>query len=346
MTAPPLGSGELLALAEKYRALLDLRRRRDAGLEPPTRETLRALSRAYPGSLRELDTLGGDELARRAAALAAAAGGGPEEPWDGVDRRLPPPHARGPRNQGRDRPALPRPKLPGSVGVPFLPGRARLSDEALAPWVERAGALAGWPLDAAAVRALAQPPQGRIGPVVLTLLGALSRCPRRPSRPRCFPRAARRRIPWVMSALVNRLLRRGAPAAEAVVEEVDGHVRAVTYDDLRTRAQSVATRLAPDGEGLGGAPIAFPCRARRGLRRGACSGFCSRAAPPSRCRRCTRRPELERLLEDAAPDTGARHGRPPSRRRRWPRLANKSCCSIGTPAPPSPGPRGPPSRRG
>jgi hypothetical protein len=69
------------ALAGKYRALLALRARRDEGGAPATRDELRALAAQFPDCLHELDTLGGDELARRATAAAAAATGGPREPW-------------------------------------------------------------------------------------------------------------------------------------------------------------------------------------------------------------------------------------------------------------------------
>jgi len=69
------------ALADKYRALQALRTRRDSGGAPATRGELRALAARFPGCLRELDTLGRDELARRAAATAAAAIGGPRERW-------------------------------------------------------------------------------------------------------------------------------------------------------------------------------------------------------------------------------------------------------------------------
>src|SRR3954471_9027519 len=71
------------ALADKYRALLALRSRRDEGGPPATRAELRGLAARFPGCLRELDTLGRDELARRVAAAAAAATatGGPREAW-------------------------------------------------------------------------------------------------------------------------------------------------------------------------------------------------------------------------------------------------------------------------
>jgi hypothetical protein len=75
------GPDVLDALARKYRALAALRARRDGGGEPATRGELRALAREFPGCLRELDTLGRPELARRAMAAAAAAAGGAREPW-------------------------------------------------------------------------------------------------------------------------------------------------------------------------------------------------------------------------------------------------------------------------
>jgi len=71
----------LEALAGKYRALLALRGRRDEGGAPATRAELRALAARFPGCLRELDTLGRDELGRRAEAVATAAAGGAREPW-------------------------------------------------------------------------------------------------------------------------------------------------------------------------------------------------------------------------------------------------------------------------
>ncbi len=69
------------ALARKYDRLVQLRSRRDADGPPASREELRALAAEFPGSLRELDTLGDAELRRRAAACAAAAAGATPEPW-------------------------------------------------------------------------------------------------------------------------------------------------------------------------------------------------------------------------------------------------------------------------
>jgi hypothetical protein len=80
-TSTAASPGTLAALARKYEALVALRARRDGGGAAATREELRALAAEFPGCLRELDTLGGDELARRAAAAATAAAGGAREPW-------------------------------------------------------------------------------------------------------------------------------------------------------------------------------------------------------------------------------------------------------------------------
>jgi hypothetical protein len=80
-TSAAATSDQLDALARKYRALVALRDRRDGGGAPATRDELRALAAEFPGCLRELDTLGPSELARRATAVAAAASGGPCEPW-------------------------------------------------------------------------------------------------------------------------------------------------------------------------------------------------------------------------------------------------------------------------
>jgi hypothetical protein len=83
--SPAFEAADLRALARKYQALARLRTRRDEGGTPATRAELRALAAEFPGCLRELDTLGPAEIARRAALCteaAAGAGAGPEpEPW-------------------------------------------------------------------------------------------------------------------------------------------------------------------------------------------------------------------------------------------------------------------------
>jgi hypothetical protein len=98
------GAEELHALARKYRTLVALCARRDqqqqpqpheppplsegtSGSEPskgsePPAAVLRSLAREFPGCLRELDTLGAAELARRAARVTEAADAGAvTEPW-------------------------------------------------------------------------------------------------------------------------------------------------------------------------------------------------------------------------------------------------------------------------
>ena len=79
--APTIAPGALAGLARTYRALAALRARRDGGGPAATRDELRKLAGEFPGCLRELDTLGAEELSRRAVAAAAAAAGGPREPW-------------------------------------------------------------------------------------------------------------------------------------------------------------------------------------------------------------------------------------------------------------------------
>jgi len=79
--SPTLPRARLEALARKYGRLVALRGRRDGDGPAATRAELRALAAEFPGALRELDTLGAAELARRSAACAAALGGEAEEPW-------------------------------------------------------------------------------------------------------------------------------------------------------------------------------------------------------------------------------------------------------------------------
>jgi hypothetical protein len=144
---------ELLALQRKYQALAALRARRDQDAGPsPARATLRALAREFPGCLRELDTLGGAELIRRASRLAAAAQGGPREPWMAWISAY---HA-------VMRAAL---AVKGRTSAPEPIDLAALAEEA--------SRIAGVPLDPRFVDEVARPPQGRIGIVVLRALAAL-----------------------------------------------------------------------------------------------------------------------------------------------------------------------------
>jgi len=74
-------SAGLEALIRKYQRLAALRARRDGDGAPATRDELRALAAEFPGCLRELDTLGPAELARRTTACLAVAAGAAPEPW-------------------------------------------------------------------------------------------------------------------------------------------------------------------------------------------------------------------------------------------------------------------------
>jgi hypothetical protein len=160
MALPPLSPAvdDLRALAAKYRQLAVLRVRRDAS-GGTTRATLRALADDHPGCLRELDTLGLEELERRARVTAAAADGGPREPWMAwvwAYHRL-------------MQATLLVKRAVGRGGTPGDETRRRLREEATR--------LAGWPLDDAFVAEVAHPPQGRIGVLVLRRLALLFDAP-------------------------------------------------------------------------------------------------------------------------------------------------------------------------
>ena len=71
--ATPLAPEVRAALARKYRALVELRARRDSGGSGAARAERRLLAAEFPGCLRELDTLGRAELERRAVACDAGA---------------------------------------------------------------------------------------------------------------------------------------------------------------------------------------------------------------------------------------------------------------------------------
>jgi hypothetical protein len=147
--AAPVGPA---ALARKYGALVDLRRRRDAGGDPAGGGALRALAAEFPGCLRELDTLGLVELERRARATEATALGAPAEPWmDWIDGYH----------------ALMRAAL--ALRAPERGRAAGADSRALAALATRAAGLA---VDEAFVASALAPPGGRVGVVVLRALGA------------------------------------------------------------------------------------------------------------------------------------------------------------------------------
>jgi hypothetical protein len=155
--APVPGPDDLRALADKYRALAELRERRDGGGPPPPTAELRALAARHPGCLRELDTLGAVELRRRSEAALLASRAGGLEPWM-------------PWICGYHRLMLATLLVKRAVGNrPLGADQARLAEEAT-----RA---AGWPLDEEFVAEVARPPQGRLGVLVLRRLGALFATP-------------------------------------------------------------------------------------------------------------------------------------------------------------------------
>lgn len=126
-------------------------------MPPPA--VFRALAAEFPGCLNELDTLPLETLDARAASLAGAAAGGPVEPWMEwlwgyhallrAALALKPRVARGPELD--------------------LARAERLAREA--------SASAGVTVDSAFVRAVADPPGGRLVTVVLAHLEQLHGCP-------------------------------------------------------------------------------------------------------------------------------------------------------------------------
>ncbi len=178
-----LGVGDLQALAHKYRTLVALRARRDAGgaaaARPTDRDTmaaLRGLAREFPGCLRELDTLGAAELMRRAAAAEEAAAGAPPEPWmawiDGYHRLMRAAFA----IRRRQRPAEDGSAARADSGV----------DAASAAELDPAFANTAF-VDTAFVEAVVKPPLGRINVVVLRRLEVLFDVPARDIAAALFP---------------------------------------------------------------------------------------------------------------------------------------------------------------
>ncbi len=126
-------------------------------MPPPS--VFRTLAREFPGCLNELDTLPLDAIDARAASLAAAAAGGAVEPWmewlDGYHALL--------------RAAL--------ALKPRVPRGRELDDARASRLASEASASAGVAVDSAFVRAVADPPGGRLVAVVLARLEALHGCP-------------------------------------------------------------------------------------------------------------------------------------------------------------------------
>ncbi|HXU80213.1 MAG TPA: hypothetical protein VN914_02375 [Polyangia bacterium] len=154
MRPPSPTAADLGELAEKYRALAVLRAHRDGPQGQAGRATLQALAARHPGCLRELDTLGAPELERRASVTEAAAAGAATEPWMAwiwAYHRL----------------------MRATLATKRALGRGKLRAEAIPALAADATLIAGLPLDEAFVRAVAAPPQRRLGVAVLQLLGSL-----------------------------------------------------------------------------------------------------------------------------------------------------------------------------
>lgn len=153
MDPPSPAAAELQELAEKYRTLAGLRQQRDAGAQA-TRATLADLAARFPGCLRELDTLGAPEIARRAGAAGDAAAGGPREPWMAwiwAYHRL----------------------MRAALATKRALGRGRPRPQEVTVLAAQARTLTGLPLDESFVLSVAAPPQRRLGVAVMRLLGQL-----------------------------------------------------------------------------------------------------------------------------------------------------------------------------
>jgi hypothetical protein len=146
-------SAELRALARKYETLARLRRDRDRDGTLAARAVLRALAREFPGALRELDTVGLDEIDRRERILKDAASGGTVEAWMTWMVAY---HA----------------TMRAALLVKARVARsASLSDDVAREAAADASRLSGWVVDEAFVRTMACPPHGRLNVAVFQRLG-------------------------------------------------------------------------------------------------------------------------------------------------------------------------------
>lgn len=155
ITAWRVTRDDRIALLRKYRTLEAWRRARDRGGadgQGAARGALRALAEEFPGALRELDLLGLPEIERRIERLERIERSTPKNkddrwiPWILAYHAL-------------MRAALTTKRALGGMRGP--------SAESLPALVRGATAVAGVRLDEAFVRAVANPPSGRIAIVVL-----------------------------------------------------------------------------------------------------------------------------------------------------------------------------------
>ena len=175
-----VSADELARLAGKYETLGALRRARARGEPVPPASVFKALARAFPGSLNELDTLPLEDIDARAEALRRAAAGGEREPWmewlSGYHASL--------------RAAL-LIKVRVASAPPDDAAAAEIAREVSERLAREAPGAALVPIDAALVRDVAAPPGGRLVTLVFSRLERLHGCPAEIIKRALFPRSKR-----------------------------------------------------------------------------------------------------------------------------------------------------------
>jgi hypothetical protein len=147
------GSG-LLALLHKYRRLHELRRRKQSERVNASRVELRSLAEQFPGALRELDVLPMQLIEQRLAELECAAQQGRPAAW---------------MSWMHDYHALMRLALDVKRR---LSKRRTLDDLQARALAESVSLRAGQTCDAAFVRAVARPPDGRLNRLIFEQLAS------------------------------------------------------------------------------------------------------------------------------------------------------------------------------
>lgn len=177
MTRAADAPARLARLAWKYETLAALRRARAEGEAVPAASAFKALADEFPGCLNELDTLPLDDLDARRDALAIAAACGTVEPW---------------MIWCADYHAFYRAALRIKPRLAEARRRGAAIDDARAARLARDAAdHAGVEVDEAFVRAVAEPPGGRIGAVVMARLEAAHGEPAAAIKRALFPRSRR-----------------------------------------------------------------------------------------------------------------------------------------------------------
>jgi hypothetical protein len=160
----------LLRLAFKYETLGKLRRAHARGEEMPARAVFKALAEEFPACLNELDTLPLEDIDARAEKLTRAAEGGPFEDWMAWLTGY---HA----------------LLRAALQIKVRLSRGSLLDDTRAERLALdAGEDVSTPIDAVFVRAVREPPGGRINAVVFARLAALHGVPAETIKRALFPR--------------------------------------------------------------------------------------------------------------------------------------------------------------